>query len=165
MISIDKLNELLLLDLDTGKLYWRSDRNGGAHAGNQAGSINSKGYVTVKADGKTFKAHRIIMAMTNGRWPVDQVDHINGIKGDNRPCNLREATGAQNRHNIGAYKNNASGVKGVHWNKTLGKWRPVIMVNSKNKHLGYYDDIELAELVHQEAARIYRGSFAHGLSG
>lgn len=161
MIAVSKLNELLSLDSSSGLLRWKEDRKGGAAIGDIAGSINNKGYNCIKIDGKTYKAHRIVLAITTGQWPEKQVDHINGIKDDNRPSNLREATGAQNRHNIGAYKNNVSGVKGVHWNKDRSMWRAVIMVDKKNKHLGYYEDLELAELVHTEAARKYRGNFAY----
>lgn len=164
-MEVNKLYKLLELDETSGNLYWKVDRNGGSKTGDLAGSLNTKGYLCIKIDGRTYKAHRIILAMINGYWPEEEVDHINGVKGDNRPCNLREATGAQNRHNIGAYKNNVSGVKGVRWNKQRGQYRAVIMIDKKNKHLGYYDDIELAELVHQEAARIYRGQYAHGIAG
>lgn len=39
-------------------------------------------------------------------------------------------------------KNNKSGVKGVHWDKTKGKWTAQITFKGKNYYLGRYDDIE-----------------------
>lgn len=53
-------------------------------------------YVAVKKVGKTKFApvHRMVCSAFNGPCPVDgyQVDHINGDRKDNRPCNLEWVT-------------------------------------------------------------------------
>ena len=60
-------------------------------------------------------------------------------------------------------KNNTSGVKGVSWHKRSKKWVVSIGVNWKRKALGYFDDLDLAELVSIEARNKYHGEFAnHG---
>ena len=88
------------------------------------------------------------------------VDHIDGDKTNNKIENLREATVSQNRFNSKLQSNNKSGVKGVHFNKNYKKWIAQITVNYKVLYLGSYDDIELAELVVQEARSTKHGVFA-----
>ena len=42
--------------------------------------------------------------------------------------------------------NNKSGIKGVSWNKVAKSWN--VQIRTKNrKNFGYYEDLELAELV------------------
>jgi hypothetical protein len=86
------------------------------------------------------------------------LDHINGIKTDNRIENLREATHSENQWNKTKTKRNTSGFKGI----TLedGRWRVRIGLNRKNINIGVFDDIELAELVAVEARNKYHGNFA-----
>jgi len=88
------------------------------------------------------------------------VDHINGNTQDNRIENLRAATYTENQRNSRINKNSSSGVKNVVWHKQRQKWSVRILVNKKTKSFGLYDDIELADLVAQEARNKYFGSFA-----
>ena len=69
---------------------------------------NQKGYrilsveknINGKRQQKTSKAHRVIWQSFNGTIPNGlQIDHINGKRDDNRICNLRLATAAQNQRN------------------------------------------------------------------
>jgi hypothetical protein len=61
------------------------------------------------------------------------------------------------------FKNNTSGCKGVYWNKRNRKWQVSVGVSKKQKHIGYFDDLELAELVALEARDKYHGNFAKHL--
>ena len=44
--------------------------------------------------------HRAVFAFCHGRWPTQQIDHINGCKTDNRIGNLREVSDSENKLNM-----------------------------------------------------------------
>lgn len=94
-------------------------------------------YVRVRYAGKSIAAHRIIFFMHYGYLPRC-IDHINGIRTDNRIENLREATHKQNAQNRKKAKNNTSGVKGVSWCKRSERWRAVVQNDGKYINLGYF---------------------------
>jgi hypothetical protein len=98
--------------------------------------------------------------MHHGYLPY-HVDHINGIKNDNRIENLRPASKAENSYNSKLKKNNTSGIKSVRWNKINKVWMVTLGVNGKAKYFGSFKDIELAELVAIEARNKYHGQFAN----
>ncbi len=94
-----------------------------------------------------------------GEW-VDEVDHENTVRSDNRWDNLRAATRGQNRANCGAYKNNTSGLKGVSFYKRTGKWKAQIQASGKKTFLGYFLTKEAAHQAYAHAANEYFGEFA-----
>jgi hypothetical protein len=107
----------------------------------------SRGYIHPKINGKHVKQHRIIAAAFLGLDITDlkiQVDHINGIRHDNRLENLRLVTNQQNSFN-------QTKAKGYGWNKQLRKWRAGIGVDGKSQHLGYFDTEEEARDAYLEA--------------
>ncbi len=93
-------------------------------AGLQAGMIEKKGYRQIEISGHRCKAHRLAWFLMTGAWPKHQIDHINGVKDDNRWCNLREATNAENKRNAGRRADNTSGYKCVSWKD--GKWEAIV---------------------------------------
>jgi len=66
------------------------------------------------------------------------IDHINGIKDDNRINNLRDVTRSQNHQNRKLAKHNTSGVIGVYWRSDTNKWAAQINSNNKRLVLGCY---------------------------
>jgi len=68
-------------------------------SGKIAGTINKHGYRIISLDNRKYKAHRLAWFYVHGRWPVDQIDHINRCPGDNRLVNLREASPSLNSLN------------------------------------------------------------------
>jgi hypothetical protein len=115
------LLSLLSYDNDTGELRWKTKAGdvkwNNKLAGNVAGSINAYGYLLVRVEKQCFGAHRLIFKMMTGREPANQIDHINGVRHDNRWCNLREATSSQNNCNSSLLTRNALGCKGVYEDK------------------------------------------------
>ena len=89
-----------------------------------------------------------------GEWPKEFLDHINGIRDDNRIENLREATNQQNQFNRKSKKDSSSQYKGVSWYKLSKKWRAGYQHKSKLYHIGLYETEE-------EAAEAYRKATEH----
>jgi hypothetical protein len=81
-----------------------------------------------------------------GRWPADEVDHINLIRSDNRWSNLREATSAENQ------------IKGI--SKARGKWRAQIEIDGRGIYLGTFSSPKKAHAAYCHAAAKYHGRFA-----
>lgn len=109
-------------------------------AGAQAlATINAHGYRVGGIFGKTYAAHRVIWVLVYGEWPSN-IDHINGVKTDNRIENLRDVPQKQNARNCAISKNNKSGVMGVYWQKNRQTWNACIKVSSKTIHLGAFLD-------------------------
>lgn len=108
----------------------------------------------------THRMHRQIMGLENG--DKRRVDHINGDKLDNRKANLRVCQHGENLCNRGAPKNNASGYKGVYFNKLRNKWAAGIGAQGKKYYLGLYATPEEAHAAYCEAAERLHGEFANG---
>lgn len=92
------------------------------------------------------------------------VDHINGIKNDNRKCNLRIVTNSQNSMNAKIRSDNTSGVTGVSWNKLLEMWDANIVINNKTLHLGYSSDFDEAVVLRKNAEDKYFGEYSYANS-
>ena len=157
--SAEELN--FLFEYKDGVLFWKQ-RKPGRKRGFPAGTMHKIGYVAVHVNGNQFLAHRIIFKMLTGKDP-EAVDHINGKKSDNRIENLRSCTYRENSFNKPLTKQNKSGVKNVSWYAPYKKWRVALRIQNKQKNFGYFDDIELAELVAAEARDKHHSGFAnHG---
>ena len=149
---------LEVFELKDGQLYWKKPRIG-IKVGSPAGHKRADGYYMTSIDGKLVYVHRVIYGMVHGHIPK-VIDHINGNPSDNRIENLRAATTSQNTFNAGLRSTNKSGVKGVCWHKQSNKWRAQIYLNGKQKFLGTFDDLHLAEQAAIEARNQYHGEFA-----
>ncbi len=76
-------------------------------------SKNSQGYITIPFFGD-HAGHRIAWVLYYGKNPEVFIDHINGVRDDNRICNLREVNRNGNMQNIvKPQKNNSTGFLGV----------------------------------------------------
>lgn len=136
---------------ENGKLYFKQSRPGRSRH-KPAGHIRSDLYVAVRLKGQTYLAHRVVWCLHYGYWPTELIDHINGIRYDNRIENLREVTVAENRLNIRRTRND-SGIVGVTWAKKEGNWRASININGKGVNLGHFSDINDA-IVARKAAEL-----------
>lgn len=162
MITQAFLKEIFTYDPDSGLFIRRVKRtNYNGEIGSIAGTLDSKGYIAININGKLNRAHRLAWLYMTGKWPQQEIDHINLKRSDNRWCNLRQASRKENGWNRGMNKNNSSGVKGVYWHKKANKWCVEIMVNKKKIYLGLYEDLALAKIVRALAEKYYFGEFAY----
>lgn len=154
------LKELLNYDPESGVFTWKLKRTGFKSKDGQAGSIQSMGYRTIWLNGGAHKAHRLAWLYMTGNLPDLYIDHINGEKDDNRWCNLREATHAQNMWNTRKLTTNRSGLQGVSWHMRVAKWCAQVSFNGKKIHIGYFDCPAAAHLAYVVWADINHGEFA-----
>ena len=147
-----------IFEYKDGNLYYKQKTGANSIIGKKVGCLTNKGYFSTTIKSKFYLIHRLIFMMFYGYIP-SEIDHINGIRNDNRIENLRPANN-QNQHNSKIRKDNKSGVKGVYWFKELQKWKVDIGICGKRKYIGVFKDLELAELVAIEARDKYHGKFA-----
>jgi HNH endonuclease len=126
-----------------------------------AGHIGSQGYRQITVRGKTYMAHRLVWLVETGAMPKGELDHINGVRDDNRIVNLRSATKSQNIANSKVRKDNSSGFKGVQWDNEACLWRARISVNGRRIHLGRFNSLERAHVAYCRAAQRHFGEFAN----
>lgn len=151
LLTYDNVNSKVSYDSVTGKLFWKERpvenkwtwKFNERFAGKEALiTVDKAGYLYGSIDRIKVKAHRIAWLPYYGEWP-NVVDHINGIKSDNRICNLRSVTTAENNMNKSFASNNKSGKVGVGLMKG-NRWRAHIKKNGKFYHLGSFDTFEEA---------------------
>ena len=116
-------------------------------------SLDVRGYVASRINGKTTRLHRFIL---NPPKRV-VVDHINRIKTDCRLENMKICSQMENMHNQNIRQNNSSGETGVYWYKRDKKWYASISINSKLKFLGSFNNIEDAIYARKIAENNYYG--------
>lgn len=134
-----------------GDLYWKVKPTKNRKAGEVVTGKAVNGYLRVGYGGRRYFAHRVIWELFNGEIPEgSQIDHINGIRDDNRIDNLRLATNEQNSWN-------KLGVKGYYWDKSRSKFHAQICVDKGVVFLGYHSTKEAARTAYQAACLLYRG--------
>lgn len=177
--SLDTLRQVIEVDHCIGKAYWLprspqmflgNDKRicktwNTRYSGKEIGSLRDDGYIncTITIEGKkvVILAHNLFYAIYHNDQNslVEEVDHINGIKDDNRIVNLRLATNSQQNFNTGIRKDNKSGVKGVYWRNEYKKWAAQIKANKKTIFLGYYENKEEAIKARKDAEIKYHGEY------
>ncbi|MCY1340613.1 HNH endonuclease [compost metagenome] len=175
--SATRVRDLLSYDAETGIFSWRprpvsefsSARQfktwNKRYAGKKAGKQSSGGYLQIRFDGQAHAAHRMAWLVTYGDWPVNDIDHINGIRLDNRIANLRDVTRSENMKNVAIAKHNTSGVMGVSWMAHIERWQAYIRVDGRRINLGYYKAIDEAASARKAAEVRYGFHPNHGRKG
>lgn len=119
--------------------------------------LKSEGYDNINE--KSFM-HRQIMGLGNESEDMIYVDHINGDSLDNRKCNLRLVTKAENNYNRKSAIGSKSNYVGVTFHEPSGKYRAFIGKGRKYKHLLSSDDeIKCAKAYDHAAKKLY-GEYA-----
>lgn len=153
-------NEYLSYNQDNGNLTWIKKKAGRNTIGVIAGGKHRGGYISLGLKGRKYLAHRIAFLMYHKYLP-NFLDHINGIKSDNRIINLRECTLQQNNFNLPIRKSNTSGYKGVSFDKSRNKFAVRIQLNGRNLYIGRFTCKHDAAWEYNKAALRHFGEFAH----
>jgi hypothetical protein len=173
-LPVELLNELLICHPEAGLLIWRVRAFHHftevhvwktwniRYAGNPAlNCINGTGYKAGTIKGLRVPAHRVIWAMTFGAWPTEDIDHINGVRSDNRISNLRSVSRLENSKNRVAQESKSK-IPGVMWVERKKKWRARITVNGKRVDLGLHSTLDEAAIARKTAERHYGFHPNHG---
>ena len=165
-ITKEQVTALLDCGFENGSLTWK-ERPGNKtwnkrYAGREAlTSLSMYGYKRGVVLGRHAFAHRIIWLLAHGEWPIE-IDHINGVKTDNRLCDLRSVSRQQNMKNKCIPKDNKTGVQGLKLDKRTGNWVAAIGVNGRMKHLGVFKTFDEAKAARRKAEQVSGYHSNHG---
>lgn len=174
-LSQEQIRALFDYDAETGFLYWKSrDRSmfvsdrafniwRARYEGKQAFTFLCKGYLTGRLFAKHQSAHRVVWCWHHGEWP-EQIDHINGVRQDNRIENLRAADAVLNAKNMRRSNRNTSGILGVSWSRRDKKWVAQIRAEGRMMWLGAFREKEDAAAARARASEKYGFHKNHGRS-
>lgn len=155
-LTLDRLRAVLSYDEATGKFHWlRPHRH--IKPGVEAGTVNVHGHRSIRIDGRSHYAHRLAWFYAYGVWPLQQIDHINGLKDDNRIVNLRDVEQCINMQNLHGPTKKNQGLKllGVSYDPRSKRYRSKIRINGRQTHIGSFPDAEQAATAYLEAKRIH----------
>jgi len=151
-INSTDLKKLLKYDPETGVFTWLTNPSKRIKAGQQAGSLHHKGYIQIGINKTLYLAHRLAWFYYYGNLPNQTIDHINGIKTDNRISNLRDISSSGNCQNL-LRSRGSSGLIGAHFQKSRNRWSSSIKLNGVRTHLGYFKTAEEAHTAYIAAKR------------
>jgi hypothetical protein len=162
MLTQETVKKVLEYDPETGefKRIWSPTA---ARIGLPVGWVSVQGYHVIKVLNRDYPAHRLAWLYMTGAMPASkmEIDHVNGIRNDNRFCNLRLASKFQNQRNRKLNCNNSSGIKGVCWNAKGGKWDTYIHKDKKLYSAGFFIDLSDAEKAINKLRAELHGEFAN----
>jgi len=145
-LTQEYLKEILHYDPDNGLFIRNITICNRYKSGTYAGSIDSHGYIKIVINYKQYSAHRLAFLYMTGELPENQVDHIDGIRTNNKWINLRNATNSDNQQNQrkASKSNKSTGVLGVYFCNKRNRFRAHIGINKKDITLGWFKTINEA---------------------
>lgn len=138
-LTQERLKELLHYNPSTGIFIWKVKR-GSVHPGTPAGGLTNNGYLQITISFANNLAHRLAFLYMEGYLPEHTVDHLNGIRDDNRWANLRHVTYSCNLQNTKIRACNKAGYTGLSWDKNENLWRVDLRAFGKSYFLGRHKD-------------------------
>ena len=143
ILTQERLRQKLIYFPETGLFIWKDlfDKYGFEKI---AGTLHESGYQKIQVDRKIYRAHRLAWLYTFGEFPLQDIDHINRIRSDNRIENLRCVSRSENMLNLDpASSVNKSGFRGLKKTKN-NSWSVRVMVDGKTKYIGTFKDAKQA---------------------
>lgn len=135
MITQGYLKTIVSYNKDTGVFTWIISKSGVCGLNSIAGGY-CHNYIRIRINGRKYFAHRLAWLYVYGVWPKNQIDHINGIKDDNRIENLRDVTNKENQQNQKIHRGGK--IPNIQYIKRLNKWAAYIQISRKKYYLGLY---------------------------
>jgi hypothetical protein len=169
-LTQDIVKELLYYNQETGEFIWKtrdikwfSNKQScsswnNRFSGTLAGTLKPNSYIRIGIKGKYYAAHRLAWLYVYGTFP-EELDHINGIKTDNRIKNLRECSRVENCQNRKVRSDNVCGLKSVHLHKGTKKYMARIQYNKERLYLGLFETAYEAHNAYIDAAKKLHGEF------
>ena len=143
-LTQERLRQALIYDPETGEFMHRE----------VAGSVAKNGYRFIYIDGSAYRAHRLAWLYTYGKWPNEELDHINHKRDDNRLSNLRDVSHTVNiRNRRGPTKKNKAGFLGVRRARVGPYFVAQLVIKGKPVHLGTFPTAERAHQAYLEARK------------
>ena len=153
-LTQDFLKTVLDYNPDTGHLTWKTKKySKSVFKGHRAGSVHKSGYRLITLFGTTYREHQLIWFYVHGYW-AEIIDHINQQTDDNRLCNLREVSHAENMKNLPLYKNSSTGIQGIYLNKYKDTWTSIIKHKGKKVFQKQYPYDELDRAIEERRAKL-----------
>jgi HNH endonuclease len=119
----DELKQILHYDPETDRWTWlKASPRHQYLIGQEAGSLNDKGYHVIKIDGKRYYSSRLAWLYMTGEWPTETIDHKDRDPSNGRWDNLRPANLSEQKCNQNIRTDNTSGHKGI--DRFSGSVRP-----------------------------------------
>lgn len=114
-------------------------------------------YTLVSCNGEVIGLHRVVWALhNNSDIPVGmQIGHIDRVKSNNHPDNLRLVTAAENSQNRLTRPDNKVGYRGVSFDPPTGRYRVEITVKGRTIRLGRFDTKDQAIAARVAAEKVY----------
>lgn len=161
-LTVERVKELLSYDPETGIFTRRTKQNNRMKVGEVAGA-NNGGYTQLSVDGRGVKAHRLAWFYVYGVWPSMEIDHINGVRSDNRIANLRDVdkrTNCQNRFTTPAHSSEEfiGATKDKRCRSDI--WVAQININGKHHHIGRFRSPEEAHLMYLLIKQEFHAGYA-----
>ncbi|MEE6016262.1 HNH endonuclease [Escherichia coli] len=168
--SAEFLRECFSYNPDTGELFWNArpvshfkSENAcsawnGRYANKPCGCIRPDGYVKTSVNKVSYLAHRIIWKMITG-IDCEFIDHVNGVKSDNRISNLRDVTMTENNRNMTGGRDSDDAFIGVYWHRQRSKWMARIRSEDSERYIGIFDEIKPAVLAYNAECERLHGEY------
>ncbi len=134
-----------------GNFYWTKQIGGRGLIGSIAGGIDFAGYRVICFKGNRIKAHRLAWYLHYSKLP-EQIDHINGIKIDNRMANLRPVDNVINGHNRREHRE--GNLLGTSFRKDNKKWVAQFWNGNKKVYLGQFKTMKDAHKAYLKGVQL-----------
>jgi hypothetical protein len=149
-------NEYFQYNSETGVLIWMKSPAHKIKIGDVAGYADIHGYLKIQFNGKKYRVHRLAWYLHYEKWPTGEIDHINGIKTDNRINNLKDVTHTENMNNTKGHREKT--YKYYYFNKKYQVWQVKVTIDSKMKHLGNFETEEKARQFIENNIHLFLGA-------